>query len=417
MGLAFKSVPKGVVAVIEYYKSYKIRLLPTEEQEEIFETNCNIARYIYNQSVELLSFIDSAGYTITENELREQISTLKHSAGHEWISKAGHYTITGAVHQCYSAYKYYKQGINKFPKMKTKKYSKPLFMIRATLDKNLGIQGVQFIDNKHVKLQKIGIVQLENKKDILPLKELFEHNARIYKVRICKEDGNWFMCFALKHKKENEELNDIVIGIDVGIKELAVCSNGNVYENINKTSKNIMKLEKKKREIKRRIERKKRQNQIKYMTQERPKYSNNIKKEQKKIRKIEQRIQNIRRTYNHQVSRSIVNERPALVVMENLNFSTLKKKSVYLQRMLEAQRFSELQEFIKYKTENQGGEFERVPRYYKSSQICCCCHSSQKIKLTDRIYKCPVCGMELDRDLNAAINLEQYGQALQGNEF
>lgn len=403
--------------MIEYYKSYKIRLLPTEEQVRIFETNCNVARYIYNQSVEILGFIDSAGYTITENELREQISILKHSTGHEWICEAGHYTVTGAVHQCYSAYKYYKRGVNKFPRNKTKKYSKPSFMVRATLNKKTGIQGVQFTDNNHVKLEKIGTVKLENKKGILPLKELYEHNVRIYKVIICKEDNNWFISFALKHRKENEELNDTVIGIDVGIKELAVCSNGNVYENINKTSKNIKKLEKKKREIQRKIERKKRQNQIKYMTQERPKYSNNIKKEQKRIKKIEQRIQNIRRTYNHQVSRSIVNEKPALIVMENLNFTKLKKKNVYMKKMLEAQRFNELQRYIKYKTENQGGEFEKVPQYYKSSQICCCCHSSQKISLSDRIYKCPVCGMELDRDLNAAINLEQYGQALQGNEF
>lgn len=214
----------------------------------------------------------------------------------------------------------------------------------------------------------------------------------------------WVLTFGLEIENEIQQLTNEVLGIDLGIKYLAVCSNGVVYKNINKDIA-VKKLEKRLKRLQRKVSRKYELNKKggnRYIK------TNNIKKLEKDIKNIHRRLKNIRLNYLHQTTTSIVKTKPCKVVMEDLNITNMmKNKSI-------AKHISKLglYEFIrqmKYKCEWNDIEFIQVDRYYPSSKMCSKCGNiKHDLKLSDRIYTCE-CGLNIDRDFNASLNLMNYG--------
>jgi putative transposase len=196
------------------------------------------------------------------------------------------------------------------------------------------------------------------------------------------------------------------MGVDLGIKELAVADYGNhklTFHNINKSAK-MRDLDKRIRSLQRSISRKYEANRIgdKYVK------TKNISRAEEKLRHLYARQANIRRNYIHQVTHELVSMCPRRIVMEDLNVRNMIKNR-HLSRSISSQYFYEFARQVQYKCEWNGIEFVKADRFFPSSKTCSCCGNiKHDLQLKDRLYKCDVCGIEIDRDYNAAINLSRY---------
>lgn len=215
---------------------------------------------------------------------------------------------------------------------------------------------------------------------------------------------HWWISVGVEYTDSKEQLSDEGIGIDLGIKDLAVCSDTNKYKNINK-SKKVKKLEKRKRRLQRKISRKYDKNK------EGGSYckTNNIIKSEKLLLKVNHRLTNIRKNYLHQTTSGIINRKPRFICIEDLNVRGMMKNK-HLSKEVQNQGFFEFRKQLEYKCEAKGIQLITADRFYPSSKLCSCCGNIKKdLKLSDRIYKCE-CGNIIDRDFQAAINLKAYGE-------
>ena len=213
--------------------------------------------------------------------------------------------------------------------------------------------------------------------------------------------------FYLKYIREEnqEELTDISLGIDLGLKDLAICSDGTVYKNINKTYM-VRKIEKRLKRLQKQVSRKYEKNKKgkDYVK------TKNIIKLEKQIQQVHRRLANIRNNYLHQTTTNIVKTKPYRVVIEDLAVSDMMKNK-HLSDAIRKQGFSEFRRQLEYKCNFRGIKFVVADRFYPSSKSCSQCGKIKKdLKLKDRVYKCS-CGLNIDRDLNASINLSKYKSA------
>lgn len=212
--------------------------------------------------------------------------------------------------------------------------------------------------------------------------------------------------FAMERENQAPALTDQTMGIDLGIKDLAIAElNGEkiVFYNINK-SKKIRYLKNQRKHTERSISRKYEANRVgnKYFK------TNNIIREEDKLRKLHARIANIRHNYIHQATHTLISKLPKRVVMEDLCVKDMLKDR-HLSKYIHEQCFYEFIRQMEYKCEWNGIEFVQVDRYYPSSKTCSQCgHIKKNLKLSDRTYVCDECGLVIDRDYNAAINLSKY---------
>ena len=224
--------------------------------------------------------------------------------------------------------------------------------------------------------------------------------------RISYDNKYWYLSVGIEEEMPVVQLTGESLGIDVGIKELAVCSNGMTFKNINK-SKEV-------RRLKKSLKRKQRQCSRKYEKNKKGKEyvkTKNIAKLENQIKLIHRRLSNIRLNYIHQVTRMIVKTKPSRIVMEDLNIKGMMKNK-HLSKAIAEQCLYDFKLKMKYKCEFCGIDFVEADRYYPSSKLCSCCGSIKKdLKLKDRIYKCS-CGLNINRDYNASINLSRYKLAI-----
>lgn len=228
-------------------------------------------------------------------------------------------------------------------------------------------------------------------------------NNKYSNPRISFDGKYWYISVGIKSKKSEVELTDESVGIDLGIKDLATCSTGKIYKNINKT-KRVKKFKKTLKRLQKQVSRKYEKSRE---VNNRYEKSQNIVKLEKKIRLVHRKISNIRNNNLHQITNEIVKTKPSRIVMEDLNIKGMMKNR-YLSKAIAEQNFYKFITYMKYKAEFNGIEFIQVPRFYPSSKTCSKCGTIKKdLKLSDRIFKCE-CGYIMDRDLNASINLSNY---------
>jgi len=222
--------------------------------------------------------------------------------------------------------------------------------------------------------------------------------------RLTYDGLNWYLSIAVEIEDEiKPNLNNLSIGIDVGVKDLAILSNGIIYKNINK-SKKIKKLEKKLKRMQRKSSKKYEKNKQgnKFIK------TKNIIKLENKIRKIYKRLTNIRTDYIQKATTEIVKIKPSQIVMETLDIKGMMKNK-HLAKYIQEQKLFEFKTLIKYKSNKYGIKFIEVDRWYPSSKTCSeCGHIKSKLSLKEREFICEDCGIVIDRDLNAAINLSKY---------
>jgi putative transposase len=211
-----------------------------------------------------------------------------------------------------------------------------------------------------------------------------------------------------------KELTDESIGVDVGIKDLAICSNGMTFKNINKT-KEVKRLKKKLKRKQKQVSRKYEKSKIQIRKEGENRYkftkTNNIKKLEREIKLIQRRLSNIRLNHIHQATTAIVKTKPCRIVVEDLNVRGMLKNK-HLSKAIQEQCFHKFISILGYKSKFNGIEFVKADRFYPSSKTCSYCGAIKKdLKLKDRVFICPSCNSRIDRDKNVSINLSRYKQS------
>ena len=262
--------------------------------------------------------------------------------------------------------------------------------------------------NTHVKFEGFSSSRKANKQKMNWVR-LAEHgriptDAKYMNPRISFDGLNWWISVCVEFPDCVETLNDDGAGIDLGIKDLAICSDGTKYKNINKSQK-VKKLEKQKRRLQRSISRSYEKNK---QGKEYCK-TNNVIKKGKLLLTLNHRLTNIRKNYLNQTTSEIVNRKPRFICIEDLNVSGMMKNR-HLSKVVQQQGFYEFRRQIEYKSAWNNIPVIIADRFFPSSKLCNCCGSIKKdLKLSDRIYRCE-CGNVIDRDYQAALNLKRYGE-------
>ncbi|MEA1961348.1 MAG: RNA-guided endonuclease TnpB family protein [Bacillota bacterium] len=371
-------------------KSYKIKLHPTKEQEQKLWQSAGTARWAYNWTLgKQKQNYDSGGKFINNNDLRKELTQLKKTGDFCWLKDVSAQIPKQAVKDACLAYQRFFKKQAKFPRFKRKKHGTPSFYQRYDKLK---------YQNKRVVLEKIGWVKTAE-----PLPKGRYSNPRV------KQDGlNWYLTVGIE--METPILNKPVgepIGIDVGVKELAVISTGEVVKNINK-AKEARRLQKKLKRLQRQASRqyekfKKKEGENRYEK------TSNLLKLEKEIRLIHKRLNDIRTNHLHQTTSKLVKTNPEYIVIEDLNVSGMMKNK-HLSKAVQEQKLYEFRRQIEYKCQWYGVRLVVADRFYPSSKTCSQCGQIKRdLKLSDRTYHCD-CGLHIDRDLNASINLREYGR-------
>lgn len=306
-----------------------------------------------------------------------------------WIKEVYSKSIRKSIENGYAAFiNFFKHKTN-FPKFKKKDKSD----VKMYFIKN---NKTDCLSERHkIKIPTLGWVRLKEKGYIPTTKNGFT----IRSGTVSKKAGKYYVSVLVDiPDKNNIKNNNFGIGIDLGLKELAICSDRSIYQNINKTNR-VKKIEKKLKREQRKLSRKIISIKKGEATQK------NFVKQKLKVQKLYQRLANIRTDYINKTINSIVKTKPSFIVIEDLNVSGMMKNR-HLSKAIAQQKFFEFRTKLISKCKENNIELRIVDKWYPSSKLCHNCgHIKKDLKLSDRTYKCSECGYIEDRDINASLNL------------
>ena len=382
-------------------KSMKVRLLPNNKQLTKLFQYAGCGRFAYNWAIAREQENHKLGNKfLSDNELRKEFTQLKKQENYKWLNKISNNVTKQAIKDACNSYKRFFKGKSKHPKFKSKKRSEPSFY-----QDNVAIK---FTDT-HVKIEGFATSRKKNKQKLnwikLCEKGRIPTNCKYMNPRFTYDGLHWWISVSVEvDNNTNSPPISEGIGIDLGLKDLAICSDGNTYKNINKTNK-VKKIEKRKRRLQRSISRryeKSRKGKIYCKT-------SNIIKREKELLKLIKRLTNIRHNHLHQITSKIVKRKPSFICIEDLNVSGMMKNK-HLSKAVQQQGFYEFRRQIEYKAKWNNIPVIIADRFFPSSKLCSCCGMIKKdLKLSDRVYRCD-CGNIIDRDYQASLNLKQYGE-------
>lgn len=388
-------------------KAFKTEIAPTREQKEKIIRSIGIARFLYNQYIAYnkklyrmyqCGLLDShQKHFVSANDFDKYVNH-KLKIELPWINECGSKARKKALVNAETAFKKFFDGLAGFPRFKKKSNQdvKLYFPKNNKGDWTIWRHKLMIPTLKQVRLKEFGY---------LPVGAIVTSGTVSYVA------GRFYVSVVVdidEKSKYNKDLEASYhtattgMGIDLGIKKLAIVSNGKTFNNINKSSK-VKRLEKRLRREQRCLSRKyesKKKKGGKTVTA-----SANIEKQKLKVQKLYQRIKHIREDYENKVIHEIVKQKPRFITVEDLNVKGMMKNK-HLAQAVAAQRFNNLLVKLKRKAEIIGIEFRVVDIFYPSSKTCHCCgHIHKDLKLKDRVYVCPKCGYTEDRDFNASLNL------------
>lgn len=378
-------------------KYYKVRIYPNKEQKEQINKHIGACRFIWNYMLELqINRYKNGEKYLSAYDMNYLLKPLKTQEEYKWLGEVAASSLCRTCSELDRAYQhFFKKHTKSPPGFRSKKKSNPIYPLG----------GYFYFNGKSIHVQKLG--EIKYKSDYTFIKGR-EHVSDFHDSKILYEYGKYYVLFGLMCESQTHSLSDNKMGIDLGIKELAVVAYGDeqiIFPNINK-SKKIKNIERRivhtQRSISRKYNMSKKRTGIYQKT-------NNIEREKEKLRKLYNRQNNIRNNYLHQTTHQLISLFPCCVTMENLDVHKMMKNK-YLSKLIRDQKFGEFIHQMKYKCERNGISFVQADRFYPSSKICSHCGSVKKdLKLSDRVYICDNCGLVIDRDYNAAINLMKYG--------
>ena len=381
-------------------KTLRIMLIPNNEQNTRLFQFAGTARFAYNWTLEAeKKNHEASNKFLSDYELRKIFTELKQEEKYNWLYTISNNVTKQAIKDAVEAFRKFFKGLAKFPRYKSRKHSKASFYVDPVKIKFTGT---------HVKLENIAQSKRKNRQRANWFR-LAEHdripvNAKYFMPRVSYDGLSWYITVGIECAENVSTARNDGEGIDLGVKDLAICSSGHVYKNVNKSSR-VRRLKKKFRRLQRKISRKYNKNK----KGERYQKTRNIIKSEKQLLRVSHRLTDIRTNHIHQVTSEIIKREPSFIVMEDLNVKGMMKNR-HLASAVQEQKLAEFYRVMQYKCEWYGIKFITADRFYASSKTCSHCGSIKRdLKLSDRIYHCEHCGFVIDRDLNASINLYHYG--------
>lgn len=373
-------------------KSFKTEINPTKEQIIKINKTIGVCRFIYNfyiaHNKELYGngekFMSGRAFSVWLNN-----EYLPNNPDKMWIKEVSTKSTKKSMEDGYRAFVSFFKHKSKFPRFKKKNKSD----VKMYFVKN---NKTDCLSERHrIKVPTLGWVRLKEKGYIPTSKDGFIVRSGTIS---CKA-GRYYISVLVDIQKQDTEIgNNFGIGIDLGLKNLAICSDDSVFHNINKTY-NVRKVEKSLKREQRKLSRKVMSIKKGESTQK------NFVKQKLKVQKLYQRLTNIRTDYLNKTIHSIVKTKPAFIVIEDLNVSGMMKNR-HLSKAVAQQKFFEFKTKLISKCKENNIELRVVDRFYPSSKICHKCgHIKKDLKLSDRTYVCSECGYVKDRDINASLNL------------
>ena len=379
-------------------KSFKTEINPTPEQVTKINKTIGTCRYLYNfyLSYNLKryeqgeKFMSGKSFSVWLNN--EYLPT---HTEYSWIKEVSSKAAKHAVECGCTAFTRFFKHQSGFPKFKKKDISDVKMYFVKNNPKDC------YCERHRINIPTLGWVRLKEKGYLPTTKD----GWRIRSGAVSKKAGRYYVSVlvdVLDLQVKSKEDQTEGIGIDLGLKEFAVLSNGKIYKNINKTSR-IKKLEKQLRRAQRCLSRK--YENLKKMKKGESAQRANIQKQKLKVQKLHQRINQIRTDYINQTIAAIAKTKPSYITIEDLNVKGMMKNR-HLSKAVASEKFYEFREKLMMKCHEEGIELRVVSRWYPSSRKCHSCGCIRKdLKLSDRIYRCS-CGYVEDRDRNAALNLK-----------
>ena len=379
-------------------KSFKTEIKPTQEQIVKINKTIGTCRYLYNfylaHNKELYDkgekFMSAKSFSVWLNN-----EYIPDNQDKSWIKEVSSKAAKRSLENANRAFSSFFKGQSGFPRFK-KKSNQDVKMYFVKTDAKAVIR----CERHRIKIPTLGWVRLKEKGYIPTTKQGYVIKSGTVS---CKAGRYYVSVLIDVPDTEKTRLNDFGLGIDLGVKEFAVISDGVIKKNINKTAK-LKKLEKKLKRNQRCLSRKyedlkKRNNKMKGEATRQ-----NIQKQVLKVQKLHHRIDNIRTDYINKTIAEIVKTKPSYITIEDLNVKGMMKNR-HLSKAVASQKFYEFRTKLEKQCKESGIELRVVDRFYPSSKLCHCCGFIKKdLKLSDRIYKCD-CGYKCDRDFNASLNL------------
>ncbi|WP_409193841.1 RNA-guided endonuclease InsQ/TnpB family protein [Clostridium perfringens] len=386
-------------------RSYKIEINPTQEQKTKIHQTIGVSRFVYNFYIARNKEIyEREGKFVSGMDFSKWLNNkyIPNNQEMKWIKEVSSKATKQAIMNGDKAFRDFFKKAKGFPRFKKKKNQD----VKAYFPKNNKTDWT--LERHKVKIPTLGWVRLKEF-GYIPVNSIVKsgtvsQKADRYYVSILVEET------AIKISNGNTGIeifnhNNEGVGIDLGIKEFVICSNGNKFKNINKIS-TVKKVEKKLKREQRKLSRKYESLKIRNKKEKGGNVtSQNIQKQVVKVQKLHQRLANIRTDYINKIVSSIIKQKPSYITIEDLNVKGMMKNK-HLSKAITSQKFFEFKTKLTVKCKENHIELRIVDRFYPSSKTCSQCGKVKKdLKLSDRIYKCD-CGFTIDRDLNASINLK-----------
>ena len=377
------------------YKALKIELKLTVSQKIKVCQTIGTERFIYNEYIKYNQEQYKLGNKfVSANDFSKYLNNiyLPNNPDKKWIKDVSSKSIKQAMIYGEKAFKRFFKGLSSFPvfKKKGKNELGAYFVKNNKTDFEFCRHKIKIPTLKFVRVKEYGYIP---------------KNTNIKSGTITKIADRYFLSLIIEVddivKTKNKNIKGL--GIDLGIKDTAICSDGRVFKNINKTIK-IKKLKKKLKREQRKMSR-----SIEYSKSKKIKLKEckNFNKKKLKVQKIFYRLNCIRDDYNNKMVNEITRAKLKYITIEDLKVSNMIKNR-HLSKAIQEQNFYSIRTKLINKCKERNIELRLVDTFYPSSKTCSCCGSVKKdLKLNDRIYKCCNCGLEIDRDYNASINLEQ----------
>ena len=350
--------------------SHKIRLRPNTEQLAYFVNACGASRKVYNEALAMWNSAYESGAKPNANELKAAFNKVKYKK-FPWLKEVHRDCSSQPFADLGKAFSNFFKKRAKHPEFKRKGRSKDSFYVASDKLKVVG---------KKVKLPKIGWIEMT---------EELRFTGSIKSARVSSTADKWFISIAVELVSYSPKFSETraPMGVDLGIKTTATCTDGSTYNSPKPLRIFKKKLSKHQRSLSRK-----------------QKGSNNYNKQRIKLARIHERIANVRKDFIHKMTTDIVRKSQAIVLEDLSVLNMLKNHN--LSRALSDESFSEIRRQFEYKCALSEVPILITNRYFPSSRLCSKCGwKNTELTLRDRVFKCRQCGLEIDRDLNAAYNL------------
>lgn len=386
--------------------AYKTEINPTAEQRKKINQTIGVARFIKNMYIAHNKEVyENGGSFVSSSDFSKWINNgfIPSNPEYRWIKDVYAKSTKQAIINTEKAFKDFFKGLKGFPNFSKKKdQNTKMYFVKN--DKK------QFIScaRHRINIPTLGWIRLKEK-GYIPIHNKSHTEVIIKSGTISRKADRYYISVLVEQNattvRKKEESNDTGLGIDLGVKDFAIRSDGEIHKNINKTAK-VKKLEKKlkreQRSLSRKYENLKKRGE-KSATQKRANIDKNI----LRVQKLHKKLADIRLEYVKSVVIDVVKTKPQYITIEDLNVKGMMKNK-HLSKAIAEQCFYKFQIWLEAKCKEYGIELRQVGKFYPSSKLCSCCGQKKvDLKLSDRVFTCNNCGHVMDRDLNASINLLQ----------